>query len=329
MPLRIPSGALRHRRLDASPNRMLRGSQTVAEAIGNTPLIRLNRLTRGLPDSVAVYAKAEWMNPGGSVKDRAARGIVLDAIAHGKLTAGGVLLDASSGNTGIAYAMLAPVLGFTLKLCLPSNANEERKKTLRAYGAELILTDPALSSDGAIIKARELSAANPSWFYADQYNNDSNWQAHYQTTGPEIVEQTAGKITHFVAGIGTTGTCMGTGRYLRENAPKCQVVAVQPDSPFHGLEGMKHLESAIVPGIYDGDVPHQQRVCQTELAHETVRRMGKEEGLLIGISAGALVATALNIAREEAQAGRSATIVAICCDGGSRYLSDHFWEEGS
>jgi len=308
---------------------MRRGSKTVAEAIGNTPLIRLNRLTEDLPNNVEIYAKAEWMNPGGSVKDRAARGIVLDAIENGKLKPGGVLLDASSGNTGIAYAMLAPVLGFTLKLCLPSNANEERKKTLKAYGAELILTDPALSSDGAILKARELSEANPTWFYADQYNNESNWQAHYKTTGPEIVEQTNGSITHFVAGIGTTGTCMGTGRYLRENAPQCQIVAVQPDSPFHGLEGMKHLESAMVPGIYDSDIPHQQRVCQTELAHETVRRMGKEEGLLIGISAGALVATALDIAQEEAKAGRSATIVAICCDGGSRYLSDHFWEEGS
>ena len=326
---RIPSGALRQQASSASSIGMGRGSKTVAEAIGNTPLIRLNQLTRDLPDNVEVYAKAEWMNPGGSVKDRAARGIVTDAIANGSLQPGGILLDASSGNTGIAYAMLAPAMGYSLKLCLPSNANEERKKTLRAYGAELILTDPALSSDGAIIKARELAEANPTWFYADQYNNDSNWQAHYKTTGPEIVEQTGGQITHFVAGIGTTGTCVGTGRYLRENAPDCQVIAVQPDSPFHGLEGMKHLESAIVPGIYDGDVPHQQRVCQTELAHETVRRMGKEEGLLIGISAGALVATALILAKEEAEAGRSATIVAICCDGGSRYLSDHFWEEGS
>lgn len=301
-------------------------SQTVADAIGNTPLIRLNRLTEDLPNNVSVYVKAEWMNPGGSVKDRAARGIVFTAIEAGDLQPGGVLLDASSGNTGIAYAMLAPAMGYSLKLCLPSNANEERKKTLRAYGAELILTDPALSSDGAILKARELADANPDWFYADQYNNPANWQAHYQTTGKELVEQTRGAMTHFIAGIGTTGTCVGTGRYLREHLPGCEIVAVQPDSPFHGLEGMKHLESAIVPGIYDEEIPHQQRVCQTELAHETVRRMGKQEGLLIGISAGALVATALIIAKEEAQAGRAATIVAICSDGGSRYLSDHFWE---
>lgn len=298
----------------------------VVDLIGNTPLVPLRVLTSELPDNVRVYVKAEWMNPGGSVKDRAARSIVERAWKQGELKAGGVLLDASSGNTGIAYAMLAAALGFKLKLCLPANANPERKRTLIAYGAELILTDPAEGSDGAIVEAQKLSAANPTWFYADQYNNDANWQAHYKTTGPELVKQTNGKLTHFVGGLGTSGTCMGVGRYLREFLPSADLIAVQPDGPFHGLEGMKHMESAIVPGIYDPAVPHSQRVCSTEAAYETVLAMARQEGLLIGISAGSLVKTAIDIAREEAAAGREALIVALCCDGGDRYLSEHFWE---
>ena len=298
----------------------------VVDLIGNTPLVPLRVLTSELPDIVRVYVKAEWMNPGGSVKDRAARSIVERAWKQGELKAGGVLLDASSGNTGIAYAMLAAALGFKLKLCLPANANPERKRTLIAYGAELILTDPAEGSDGAIVEAQKLSAANPTWFYADQYNNDANWQAHYKTTGPELVKQTNGKLTHFVGGLGTSGTCMGVGRYLREFLPSADLIAVQPDGPFHGLEGMKHMESAIVPGIYDPAVPHSQRVCSTEAAYETVLAMARQEGLLIGISAGSLVKTAIDIAREEAAAGREALIVALCCDGGDRYLSEHFWE---
>ena len=298
----------------------------VVDLIGNTPLVPLRVLTSELPDNVRVYVKAEWMNPGGSVKDRAARSIVERAWKQGELKAGGVLLDASSGNTGIAYAMLAAALGFKLKLCLPANANPERKRTLIAYGAELILTDPAEGSDGAIVEAQKLSTANPTWFYADQYNNDANWQAHYKTTGPELVKQTGGKLTHFVGGLGTSGTCMGVGRYLREFLPSADLIAVQPDGPFHGLEGMKHMESAIVPGIYDPAVPHAQRVCSTEAAYETVLAMARQEGLLIGISAGSLVKTAIDIAREEAAAGREALIVALCCDGGDRYLSEHFWE---
>ena len=226
----------------------------VVDLIGNTPLVPLRVLTSELPDSVRVYVKAEWMNPGGSVKDRAARSIVARAWESGELRPGGVLLDASSGNTGIAYAMLAAALGFKLKLCLPANANPERKRTLIAYGAELILTDPAEGSDGAIVEAQKLSAVNPAWFYADQYNNDANWQAHYNTTGPELVKQTEGKLTHFVGGLGTSGTCMGVGRYLREFLPAADLIVVQPDGPFHGLEGMKHMESAIVPGIYDPEV---------------------------------------------------------------------------
>ena len=270
----------------------------VVDLIGNTPLVPLRVLTRELPDSVNVYVKAEWMNPGGSVKDRAARSIVDRAWSQGELRPGGVLLDASSGNTGIAYAMLAAALGFKLKLCLPANANPERKRTLIAYGAELILTDPAEGSDGAIVEAQKLSADNPDWFYADQYNNDANWQAHYKTTGPELVRQTDGKLTHFVGGLGTSGTCMGVGRYLREHLPSAELIAVQPDGPFHGLEGMKHMGSAIVPGIYDPEVPHHQRACSTEDAYETVLAMARKEGLLIGISAGSLVKTAVDIARE-------------------------------
>ena len=306
---------------------MRASSQTLVESIGETPLIRLKQIVKHLPDNVEVYAKAEWMNPGGSVKDRAARGIVMNAFEKGLLKPGGILLDASSGNTGIAYAMLAAAMGFELKLCLPANANPERKKTLQGYGADLILTDPALSSDGAILEAQRLAVENPDWYYADQYNNEANWRAHYETTGPELLRQTDGRLTHFVAAIGTTGTCVGTGRFLREHLPNARVVALQPDGPFHGLEGMKHLESAIVPGIYDGDVPHEQRVCQTERAYDYARRLGREEGLFLGISAAALVATALDIAKEEAEAGRSAVIAAICCDGGTRYLSEHFWED--
>ena len=300
---------------------------SLAELIGGTPLLQLRHLVKELQPDIHVYAKAEWMNPGGSVKDRTAKGIVHEALKTGKLKTGGVLLDASSGNTGIAYAMLAAAMGFKLKLCLPANANEERQKTLRAYGAELILTDPAQSSDGAILKAQELAKENPEYYYADQYGNDANWKAHFHSTGPEIHRQTDGKITHAVAAIGTTGTCMGIGRYLRKNLPHAKLIAVQPDSPFHGLEGMKHLDSALVPGIYDHLVPHEQRIASTEKAYEYVRRMGKEEGLLIGISAGALIATSLEIAKEEHKAMRPAHIVAICSDGGSRYLSDHFWDE--
>lgn len=298
------------------------------ELIGNTPLIQLRGSTRDLPNDVEVYVKAEWFNPGGSVKDRAARGIVLNAFERGHLSEGGTLLDASSGNTGIAYAMLGASMNFNVVLCIPENANRERKRTLRAYGAELVFTDPNDGSDGAIIKARELAAADPEKiFYADQYSNPDNWQAHYETTGPELIAQTEGRITHFVGGLGTSGTCMGVGRYLRDNRPEAVVIAFEPDSPFHGLEGMKHMESAIVPAIYDPTVPHQNRACQTERAYDGARMLARRDGLFIGISAGAAAWTALQVAREEADAGRAAVIVALGCDGGSRYLSEHFWEE--
>jgi len=299
----------------------------LADLVGNTPLIKLNRLTQGLPDNVEVLLKAEWFNPGGSVKDRAARGIVLDAFAAGNLKEGGVLLDASSGNTGIAYAMLSAVMDFKLLLCLPQNANEERKRTLLAYGAELVLTDPNDGSDGAIKEARRLAEKHPDYYYADQYSNDSNWKAHFNSTGPELVAQTQGKITHFISGLGTSGTCMGVGRYLRENAPSAKIISFEPDSPFHGLEGMKHMETAIVPSIYDTGVAHQNFACQTENAYKVLFQLGKEEGLFVGISAAAATSIALQIAKEEAEAGRAATIVALCPDGGNRYLSEHFWND--
>jgi S-sulfo-L-cysteine synthase (O-acetyl-L-serine-dependent) len=300
----------------------------VSELIGNTPMIELVNLTSSLPDNVEVYVKAEWYNPGGSVKDRAAWGIVSDAFARGVLKTGGTLLDSSSGNTGIAYAMLGAALGFKVVLCVPKNANNERKRTLRAYGAELVLTDPAEGSDGAIREAHRMVAAAPSaYFYADQYSNPANWQAHYRTTGPEIVSQTGGRITHFVSGLGTSGTCMGVGRYLRDYAPQARVIAFQPDSPFHGLEGMKHMATAIVPKIYDTAVAHEDRTCVTEIAHSTARELGRREGLLVGISSGACVSVGLTVAREAAAAGKRACIVCLAPDGGSRYLSEHFWEE--
>ncbi len=300
----------------------------VADLVGNTPLIRLSNITRDLPANIEVYVKAEWFNPGGSVKDRAALGIVTDAMQRKVLTPGGTLLDSSSGNTGIAYAMLGAALGFRVLLCVPKNANQERKRTLIAYGAELVLTDPAEGSDGAIEEAHRMVAAQPNaYFYADQYSNDANWQAHYRTTGPEIVAQTDRRLTHFVAGLGTSGTCMGTGRHIKEELPDARVISFQPDSPFHGLEGMKHMETSIVPKIYDPSVPHENRACRTEDAHATTRRLGREEGVLAGISSGASVTVALGVATEEAEAGRPAVIVCVGPDGGDRYLSDRFWDE--
>ncbi len=306
---------------------MVPGSRHLTDLIGNTPLLPLTRVTKDLPAAVEVYVKAEWHNPGGSVKDRPARHIVQQAMREGLLQPGGTLLDASSGNTGIAYAMLGAALGFHVTLCLPQNANPERKRTLLAFGAELVLTDPNSGSDGAIEKAQELVRENPGrYYYADQYGNPANWRAHYETTGPELIAQTGGSLTHFIAGLGTSGTVMGVSRYLREQLPSACVVAFEPDSPFHGLEGLKHMETAIVPPIYDATLPHQHRTVVTERAHAMARRLGREEGLLVGISSGAAVDLALTLAQEEAEAGRPAFIVALCPDGGSRYLSEHFWD---
>jgi S-sulfo-L-cysteine synthase (O-acetyl-L-serine-dependent) len=294
----------------------------VIDLIGNTPLMRLNRIRPRNP-KVEVYAKAEWANPGGSVKDRPARSMILDGERTGKLRPGKIILDATSGNTGIAYAMIGAARGYPVHLCLPVNANEERKRLLRAYGAHLILTDPRLSSDGAIIKARELVAAEPDkYFYPDQYNNPANWQAHYHTTAPEIWEQTQGRITHFVAGLGTSGTFMGTGRRLREYNPHIRLISFEPDAPFHGLEGMKYMATSIVPGIYDPKLADGNRAVGTEEAHAMVKRLAREEGVLVGISAAAALVCSLRLA-EELEAG---VIVTIFCDSGTRYLSERFWQ---
>ena len=307
---------------------------TLLERIGNTPLINLERLTAHLP-GVHIVGKAEWANPGGSVKDRAAAGIVLDAEKRGLLkfhqqgSGGRGLLDATSGNTGIAYAMLGAALGFPVTLCVPSNVSPERKHILDAYGAEVIWTDPADGSDGAIRKARALAAEQPDkYLYADQYGNEQNWKAHYRTTGNEIWRQTEGQVTHFVAGLGTSGTFMGTTRRLKELNPKIQCISMQPDSPFNGFEGLKHMATAIVPPIYDASLADENIYMETERAYDMARELGRKDGLLVGVSAAGAVATSLQIAEREARAGREAVIVTILCDGADKYLSERFWREG-
>ena len=310
----------------ANPGSSLPGS-SLSQRIGQTPLIRLEMPVRDLA-GITLLGKAEWANPGGSVKDRAAAGMVRDAIRRGMLIPGKTLLDATSGNTGIAFAMLGAALGFPVQLAMPSNVSPERKKTLAAYGARVEWTDPDQGSDGAIRRAREMAGNDPARFcYVDQYSNDANWLAHYRTTGPEIWEQTSGRITHVVAGLGTSGTFMGTTRRLKEMNPALQAISVQPDSPFHGLEGLKHMSSAIVPAIYNPHLADRVLEVETEAAYEMARRLAREEGLLVGVSAAAAVAAAAGIAREEAAAGRAAVIVAILPDSADRYLSERFWEE--
>ena len=298
---------------------------TLLDRIGNTPLVRLERLTAELP-GIQILGKAEWTNPGGSVKDRAASAIVLEAIRNEQLCPGQRLLDATSGNTGIAYAMLGAAMAFPVTLCMPSNVSPERKRILSAYGAEVVWTDPAESSDGAIRKAREL-AADPQYFYADQYSNPANWRAHYRTTANEILEQTGGRLTHFVAGLGTSGTFMGTSRRLKEVNPDIQCISMQPDSPFHGLEGLKHMPTAIVPKIYDPSLADRNLEVETEAAYAMARRLARTEGMLVGISAAAAVVAALQIAEEQAAKQKEATIVTILPDAADKYLSERFWEE--
>jgi S-sulfo-L-cysteine synthase (O-acetyl-L-serine-dependent) len=298
---------------------------SILERIGNTPLLRLDRLTAHLP-GVVLLGKAEWVNPGGSVKDRAASSIVAAAEAKG-LLAGKHLLDATSGNTGIAYAMLGAAKGFPVTLCMPSNVSQERKRILNAYGANIVWTDPADGSDGAILKARELAQDRNKYYYADQYGNEANWKAHYKTTGNEIWRQTEGRITHFVSGLGTSGTFMGTTRRLKALNPDIKCIAMQPDSPFHGLEGLKHMATAIVPPIYDAALADRHVEQSTEGAYEMAKHLGRKEGLLVGISAAAAVAASLRIAEEESAAGRSAVIVTILCDSADKYLSERFWEQ--
>lgn len=295
------------------------------DLIGNTPLVRLRHIEEDVP-GVEIYGKAEFFNPGGSVKDRPALNMILEGEKSGALYPGKIILDATSGNTGIAYAMIGAARGYGVRICIPRNASPERKKILRAYGAEIIQTNPAEQSDGAIRLVKKLYAENPDiFFYPDQYGNDANWQAHFKTTGPEIWEQTEHRITHFVTGLGTTGTMMGTGRFLKSVNPAIQLVAMQPDSPFNGLEGLKHLETAIVPPIYDPAVADENIECRTEDAYAMVKRLAREEGLLVGISSGGNVHSALSIAKT---VPKGSVIVTILCDGADRYLSERFWDMG-
>jgi cysteine synthase B len=307
----------------STPTVSLQAVASVLDLIGDTPLVRLSRFEAGL-DNVELYAKMEGKNPGGSVKDRPAARMILEGERSGALTPGKIILDATSGNTGIAYAMIGASRGYPVRLCIPENVTPERKRVLRAFGADLVLTNPLEGSDGAIRKARALYEQNPDdYFYPDQYNNDANWRSHFDTTAPEIIEQTGGRLTHFVAGLGTSGTFVGVGRRLRTFNPSIRLVSVQPDSPLHGLEGLKHMESAIVPGIYDPSLADEDVRVSTEEAYELTRQLALQEGLLVGISSGANLAGALRVAR----ATRDALVVVIFCDGGEKYLSERFWEE--
>jgi cysteine synthase B len=303
----------------------LRGDAVLAQ-IGNTPLLPLDAFTADIP-GVKLLGKAEWHNPGGSVKDRAAANIVTEARLSGKLAPGKILLDSTSGNTGIAYAMLGAALGFPVTLCVPENVSPERKRILQAYGANIIYTDPAEGSDGAIKIARQLAERHPDlYFYADQYSNDANWRAHYEGTANEIWQQTEGRITHFVAMLGTTGTFVGTTRRLKELNPKIRCISLQPDSAFHGIEGAKHLPSAIVPRIYDPSLADENLEIVTEDAHAMARRLAREEGLLVGVSAAAAIVGSLQVAQRLREQDR-ATIVTILCDSGEKYLSEKFWHD--
>jgi cysteine synthase B len=314
-------------KMETIHTRTMLGS-SLPDCIGATPLVRLEQVVREL-DGVMLLGKAEWTNPSGSVKDRAAAAMVRDARQRGLLTPGKTILDATSGNTGIALAMLGAALGIPVQLAMPSNVSPERKRILRAYGAAVDWTDPDQGSDGAIRRARELAGNDPSKFcYLDQYSNDANWLAHYNTTGPEILAQTAGQVTHFVAGLGTTGTFMGTTRRLKEHNPAIQAISFQPDSPFHGLEGLKHMGSAIVPAIYNPHLADRELEVETEAAYDMAKRLAREEGLLVGISAAAAVVACLKIAREEVAAERRGVIVTVLPDSAEKYLSERFWEEG-
>jgi len=294
----------------------LRKGDSIQSNIGNTPLIRLSRLTSNLP--VSVLAKAEYLNPGGSVKDRAALAMILEGERSGRLRPGMTILDATSGNTGIAYAMIAASRSYPVTICLPGNAGRQRKLILRSFGVELIETDPMQATDGAQLLARKMFESAPEkYFYPDQYNNEANWQAHYNTTGPEIWEQTEGRITHFIAGLGTSGTFMGTSRRLKEFNPSIKTISMQPSSPLHGLEGLKHMATAKVPGIYDPTLADENVEVATEDAQAMLRRLALEEGLLVGTSSGANVFAALRLART---LPTGSVVVTILCDGGERYI---------
>jgi cysteine synthase B len=302
-------------------------AEPVLATIGNTPLIRLEKIPAELP-GIEICAKAEYFNPGGSVKDRAALNMVLDGERSGKLNHNRIILDSTSGNTGIAYAMIGAVRGYKVKLVLPGNASPERKRILKAYGAECVYSDPAEGSDGAIRMCRQIYREDPDlYFYPDQYNNPANWKAHFEHTGPEIIQQTGGRVTHFVASLGTSGTFMGVSRRLKRDLPDVKCISVQPSSGFHGLEGLKHMPTAIRPGFYEDHLANENIWMETEDAYTMVRRLAREEGLLVGISSGSNVHAAMVIGRRLAERGESAMIVTVLCDSAEKYLSEHFWDD--
>ena len=311
----------------ALPTTASESKTSLLSQIGNTPLLRLAKLDAEFPE-VEIYAKAELYNPGGSVKDRAGLNMVLEGERTGQLTSDRIILDATSGNTGIAYAMIAALKGYRVKLCLPANASHERKQILKAYGAEMVFSDPGEGSDGAIRLCKEVYAADPEkYFYPDQYNNPANWKAHYDGTGREILDQTAGAVTHFVACMGTSGTFMGTSRRLKREIPGVQCISAQPSSGFHGLEGLKHMPTAIVPGIYDETLADDNLWIETEDAYRMTRWLGRNEGLLAGMSSGANAHAAREIAKRLASEGRRGLIVTVLCDGATKYLSEPFWND--
>jgi cysteine synthase B len=302
-------------------------AEPLLATIGNTPLLRLEKIPREF-SGIEIFAKAEYFNPGGSVKDRAALNMVLDGERSGRLNHSRVILDATSGNTGIAYAMIGANRGYQVKLVLPANASGERKRILKAYGAEMLFSNAADGSDGAIRLCRQVYLDDPDrYFYPDQYNNPANWKAHFEHTGPEIIRQTGGRLTHFVAAMGTSGTFTGVTRRLKRDLPEVKCYSAQPSSGFHGLEGLKHMPTAIVPGIYDEKLADGNLWIETEDAYRMVRRLAREEGLLVGISSGCNVHAATLLARELAARDESATIATVLCDSAEKYLSEHFWDE--
>jgi cysteine synthase B len=310
-----------------APKNAVQPAHALLSRIGNTPLIRLAKVDEDLP-GVEIYAKAEFFNPGGSVKDRAGLNMILEGERAGKLTKNHVLLDATSGNTGIAYAMICAIKGYRAKLCLPSNASHERKQILKAYGAEMVFSDPGEGSDGAIRLCQKIFAeAAENYFYPDQYGNSANWRAHFEGTGPEIIRQTEGRVTHFVTSMGTSGTFMGTSRRLKQDLPHVKCISAQPSSGFHGLEGLKHMPTAIVPAIYDPTLADDNLWIETEDAYSMTRWLGRHEGLLVGMSSGANVHAAQLVGKQLAAAGKSGVVVTMLCDGATKYLSESFWND--
>ncbi|HWB86265.1 MAG TPA: cysteine synthase family protein [Bryobacteraceae bacterium] len=311
----------------AKPHSVRSAAEPLLATIGNTPLVRLEKIPLDYP-GVEILAKAEFFNPGGSVKDRAALNMIDDGERSGKLNRSRIILDATSGNTGIAYAMIGAVRGYKVKLCLPANASIERQRILKAYGAEMVFSDAGEGSDGAIRLCREIYMADPDlYFYPDQYNNPANWKAHYEHTGGEIIQQTGGRITHFVTAMGTSGTFTGVTRRLRRDIPEVKCYSAQPSSGFHGLEGLKHMPTAIVPGIYDDTLADGNFWIETEDAYAMVRRLAREEALLVGISSGCNVHAATLLAKDLVARGETGVIVTFLCDSAEKYLSEHFWDE--